>query len=188
MMTYDFDRDLIRSMPAMERFARSLTRNPAEADDLVQDCLERALRHREKFEQGTNLEAWLCTILKNVHYSKWTRKRRFGEVEVMDGEIASAPSQDHQVLLREVATAIGGLSEEHQRLIRIVAVDGDSYLEAADELGVSVGTVRSRLSRARNRLRADCETLRRPPLARRTGLPMSGRSSGYSEMARRTAG
>lgn len=187
-MTYDFHRDLIQSMPAMERFARSLTRNPAEADDLVQDCMERALRHREKFEQGTNLEAWLCTILKNVHYSKWTRKRRFSEVEVLDGEMASGPSQDHQVLLREVAVAIDGLSEEHQRLIRIVAVDGDSYLEAADELGVSVGTVRSRLSRARNRLRTDCETPRRPSLPRRTGLPMSARPAGYSEMARRTAG
>lgn len=171
-MTHDFNRDLIRAIPTMERFARNLTRNPAEADDLVQDCMERALRYRDKFEKGTNLEAWLCTILKNIHLTRWTRARRFGEVEMMEDEVVSAPSQDHRVLLQEVAAAIDGLSAEHQRLIHFVAVNGESYHDAALSFGVSVGTIRSRLSRVRNRLRSGCEVPHRHGIPRR-GTPQS---------------
>lgn len=169
-MTFDFNRELVQAIPEVERYARRLTRNAAKADDLVQDCLERALRNRDKFEPGTNLEAWLCTILKNLHYTKWSRERRFATVELTEEAVVTAPSQEHRVLLREVGEAIGDLSPDHHEMIHVVAISGDSYQDAADALGMSVGTIRSRLSRARAQLRANCEG-RRPAMAHRHHRP-----------------
>ncbi|HEY0832684.1 MAG TPA: RNA polymerase sigma factor [Azospirillum sp.] len=151
---FDFDRDIVRGVPELERYARRLTRNASEAEDLVQDCVERALRNRDKFEPGTNLQAWLSTILKNLHYTRCSRERRITRTEVTEDTITSPPAQDWQVMLREVGQSLEQLTPNHRRLIRMVAFDGTSYQEAAAALRVSIGTVRSRLSRARTELRA----------------------------------
>jgi len=153
-MPFHFDRDLVGSLPELQRFARRLTRDPAQADDLVQDCVERALRNREKFEPGTNLEAWLVTIMKNLHFTRYQRERRITQTELAEDTLSTAPAQMWPIMVRETGEAIERLSPNHRQLIRIVAIDGRSYEEAAEELGVSIGTIRSRLSRARAELRS----------------------------------
>lgn len=149
-----FDRTLIACMADLRRFALYLTKNPAQADDLLQDSLERALCYRDRFEPGTNLKAWLCTILKNLHFSACKRARRHAETEIAEDAMESAPEQDWKVLLRETGEAIRVLAPEHREVIRLVGIEGASYEEAADTLGVAMGTVRSRLCRARRCLRA----------------------------------
>lgn len=175
-MTLDFNQELVRCIPEMERYARRLTRNAAAADDLVQDCLERALRNRDKFEPGTNLEAWLCTILKNLHFTNWKRERRVATVELEEETITTAPVQEHRIMLREVGEVVATLSADHHDLIRLVALHGDSYQDAAVAMGVSIGTIRSRLSRARSQLRAGCETRRSRRLGP-SGRPPADRSA-----------
>ncbi|MBF5094993.1 sigma-70 family RNA polymerase sigma factor [Azospirillum sp. INR13] len=149
-----FDRTLIACMADLRRFALHLTKDPAQADDLLQDCLERALRYRDRFEPGTNLKAWLCTILKNLHFSACKRVRRHAETEIAEDAMESAPEQDWKVLLRETGDAIRMLAPEHREVIRLVGIEGASYEEAAETLGVAMGTLRSRLCRARRCLRA----------------------------------
>ena len=149
-----FDRTLIACMADLRRFALHLTKDPGQADDLLQDCLERALRYRDRFETGTNLKAWLCTILKNLHFSACKRARRHAETEIAEDAMESAPEQDWKVLLRETGEAIRVLAPEHREVIRLVGIEGASYEEAAETLGVAMGTVRSRLCRARRCLRA----------------------------------
>lgn len=152
-MTFNFDRELVACMPELERYARRLARNVAQAEDLVQSCVERALRNRDRFEPGSNMPAWLCTILKNLHFTNCKRARRISETEVTEGMIVAGPAQEWQIMLRETGEALERLKPSQRRLIRAVAVDGECYQDAADALNVSIGTVRSRLSRARAELR-----------------------------------
>lgn len=153
-MTFDFDQELVGSIPDLARFARRLTRNASEAEDLVQDCVERALRHRDKFEPGTNLPAWLTTILKNLHFTRHKRERRIERTDLTDDTTTTEPVQESHVMLREVGEAMEHLSPVHRRLIEVVAIEGRSYQDAADTLDVSIGTIRSRLFRARTQLRS----------------------------------
>lgn len=171
-MTFDFDQELVGSIPDLARFARRLTRNASEAEDLVQDCVERALRHRDKFEPGTNLPAWLTTILKNLHFTRHKRERRIERTELTDDTTTTEPVQESHVMLREVGEAMEHLSPVHRRLIEVVAIEGRSYQDAADTLDVSIGTIRSRLFRARTQLRT-IRRRRRPagPAARRPTEP-----------------
>jgi RNA polymerase sigma-70 factor, ECF subfamily len=151
---FDFERELVHGMPELMRFARKLARNALEAEDLVQDCLERALRNRDRFEPGTNLHAWLCTILRNLHYTNYSRERRLCRTELTEDMTTEAPTQDWRIQLREVGEAMEKLTPEHGQVIQMVAIEGGSYKDAAAELQVSVGTIRSRLSRARTQLRS----------------------------------
>jgi RNA polymerase sigma-70 factor (ECF subfamily) len=151
---FDFERELVHGMPELMRFARKLARNALEAEDLVQDCLERALRNRDRFEPGTNLHAWLFTILRNLHYTNYSRERRLCRTELSEDMRTEAPTQDWRIQLREVGEAMEKLTPEHGQVIQMVAIEGGSYQDAAAELQVSVGTIRSRLSRARTQLRS----------------------------------
>jgi RNA polymerase sigma-70 factor (ECF subfamily) len=153
--------DLIEAeIPRLRRYARSLVRDPQLADDLVQDCLERALRAIDSWQPGTNLRAWLFTILRNCHISSFRNRRR--EVAVIDGGaeppgLAVSGGQEESLALTEVGRAYRQLSEEHREILMLVAIEGLAYEEAATTLGVAVGTVRSRLSRARAALRVQLE-------------------------------
>lgn len=170
-MTFDFDQELVGSMPDLARYARRLTRNASEAEDLVQDCIERALRHREKFEPGTNLPAWLTTILKNLHFTRHKRERRVERTDLHDDTSTTEPVQESHVMLREVGEAMEHLSPVHRRLIEVVAIEGRSYQDAADTLDVSIGTIRSRLFRARTQLRSIRRVRRPMPQAVRSPAP-----------------
>lgn len=146
-------------IPRLRRYARYLTRSSDQADDLVQDCLERAIHKLGTWRRGTNLRAWLFTILRNGYISGIRSRKRASAVEI-DGdapELAAADGHEARAHLREVAHALGTLSAEHQHVLVLVAVNGLKYDEAAQVLALPVGTVRSRLSRARAALRARLE-------------------------------
>lgn len=152
----------------LKRYAMKLARNPPDADDLVQDCLLRALARAHQFEPGTNLPAWLMTILRNLFINRYQRGRRIVEVE-LEPEIAEVSMEAPQVRcieLRDAATAIQDLRPDQRRLIEKCGVEGVSYEDAAEEMGVSVGTIRSRLSRARSQLRAQVTGRIRPAYLR----------------------
>lgn len=148
--------DIEAEIPRLRRFAMVLARDRDRADDLVQECLARALAKIESWTPGTNLRAWLFTILRNVHLND---VRREGRAPFVSGQDDSDPqgiaaaSQEADVSLRELGRIFGCLTPEHRQILILIAVEGFAYEEAAHICEVPVGTVRSRLSRAREALR-----------------------------------
>jgi RNA polymerase sigma-70 factor, ECF subfamily len=152
----DFLTELESCVPSLQRYARSLVRDREAASDLVQDCVERALSRRHLWRDGGPLRPWLFRILHNLHANEMRRDRALPSVEPIDlgGDVlAEAESQSSRVALREMERALCLLSEEQRRVVLLVALSGLSYQDCADTLGVPVGTVMSRLSRGRERLR-----------------------------------
>ena len=143
-------------IPRLRRYARALTRDAARADDLVQSCLVRALAKRHLWQEGTDLRAWLFTILHNQHVNDVRRSARGGtEVPVEDvaaalpvGENATSALQ-----LRDLDRALGRLPETQRQVILLVGLEGMAYEQVAQILNIPIGTVRSRLSRGRETLR-----------------------------------
>jgi RNA polymerase sigma factor (sigma-70 family) len=152
----DTYREIEAEIPRLRRYARALTRDIAAADDLVQDCLTRALGKLHLWQEGTDLRAWLFTILHNQHVNYVRRSVREGAaVALSDNEplLTRAPQQGQRLELRDLERAIAKLPEEQQSAILLVGLEGMRYEEVAAVLGVPVGTVRSRLSRGREALR-----------------------------------
>ena len=146
--------DVVALIPSLRAFAWSLSHNAAEADDLVQDTLTKAWTHREKFELGTNLRAWLFTILRNTYYTAVVRRRR--EVQDEDGKMAATlgeqPSQDWSLAVRSLRIALAKLPDEHREALVLVGAAGLTYEEAAEICGCALGTIKSRVNRARAKL------------------------------------
>jgi RNA polymerase sigma-70 factor (ECF subfamily) len=146
--------ELPEHLAALRAFALSLTRNSATADDLVQDTIVKAWTNLDKFEAGSNMRAWLFTILRNTFYSMKRKTRR----EVADPEGVHAaglydkPAHDGRLAFGEFTAAFDRLSAEHREVLILVGASGFSYEEAAGMMGVAVGTVKSRANRARARL------------------------------------
>lgn len=149
-----FRAELIELLPSLRAFARSLAHNPAQADDLVQDTLVKALANVDRFEPGTNLRAWLFTILRNHYYSQLRKSKR--EVEDADGRLAARlavrPEQDGSVDLEDFKVAFAQLQPDHREVLTLVGASGCSYEEAAEICGCAVGTIKSRVNRARRKL------------------------------------
>ena len=149
-----FKEELINHVPKLRAFARSLARNPTQADDLVQDTLVKALANAEKFEPGSNLGAWLFTILRNQFYSQFRKARR--EVEDVDGRLAARlsvqPEQDGVLDLEDFKVAFSRLRADHREVLSLVGALGCSYEEAARICDCAVGTIKSRVHRARLKL------------------------------------
>jgi RNA polymerase sigma-70 factor (ECF subfamily) len=147
-------------IPALRRYAFALLRDRDRADDLVQDTLERALSRWLLRRPDGDLRAWLFTILRNLHVSSWRRDRRRGAVLALDEAAmpAVAARQDAALEIHDVLAALDQLPEEQKSLLLLVGVEDFSYDDAARILGMPIGTVMSRLSRARQRLRAIVET------------------------------
>lgn len=146
--------DLVNHLGALRAFAVSLTRNSATADDLVQDTLVKAWTNIDKFEPGSNMRAWLFTILRNTFYS--LRRKRKREVEDADGvlseKLAQKPEHDGRLHMRDFASAFAQLNDEQREALVLVGAGGFSYEEAAEMCGVKTGTIKSRVNRARARL------------------------------------
>lgn len=146
--------EIIEHLPSLRAFARSLTRNPARADDLVQDALLKAWSNIHKFQPGTNMRAWLFTILRNTFYSE--RRKAAREVEDVDGAftagLSEKPAHDGRLAFRDFAVAFDQLSDEQREVLILVGGSGFSYEEAAEMTGVAIGTVKSRANRGRMRL------------------------------------
>src|ERR1700722_12255983 len=146
--------DMVALMPQMHNFARSLCRDAVRAADLVQEALLRALSNVERFQPGTNLKAWLFTILRNEHYSQ-LRRQKFEAVGVDTStlpEPAVLPDHDGEIELRELNTALSTLPTGKRTQLLLVSASGLSYEEAATICGCAVGTIKSRVARAREML------------------------------------
>jgi RNA polymerase sigma-70 factor (ECF subfamily) len=148
--------DVVALIPALRAFAWSLSHNAADADDLVQDALIKAWTHQDKFETGTNLRAWLFTILRNTFYTAAVRSRR--EVRDESGAYAAtlstAATQEWSVAMRALQAALRQLPHEHREALVLVGAVGLTYEEAAEICGCALGTIKSRVSRARAKLLA----------------------------------
>ena len=142
---------LVAAIPNLRAFAISLTGDHHKANDLVQDTLLKAWANRDKFEVGTNLKAWLFTILRNTYFSDIRKRRR--ETQDVDGQAAaqlvSAPEQNGHIDLSDFKRALFFLSADQREALLLVGAEGYSYEEAAAISGCAVGTVKSRVNRAR---------------------------------------
>jgi len=151
-----FREDLVASIPMLRGFARSLSGNRDRADDLVQETLAKAIANRDKYRIGTNLHAWLVTILRNQYYSEG--RRRWREVSDAEGthaaRLTERPRHDSHLEMREFLGALQVLPVDQREALILVGASGLSYEEAAEVLNTRVGTVKSRVSRARSRLEA----------------------------------
>ena len=151
----DFVRLLEMEIPRLRRYARTLTPDRSRADDLVQNCLIRAIAKQHLWQYGTNLRAWLFTLLHNQHVNDVRRSVREGKSVALE-EAPQLTVQSNAIAtlqLRDLEIAIGKLLQEQRQVILLIGLEGMSYDEAAAILGVPIGTVRSRLSRGRDQLR-----------------------------------
>src|SRR5580658_7391954 len=156
---------LEKEIPRLRRYARALTRDGIRADDLVQSCLVRALAKSHLWQPGTDLRAWLFTILHNQHVNEVRRAVREGiNVPVEDvAPVLTVPSnQGASLQLRDLDRAMARLPEEQRQVLLLVGLEGMRYEEVALVLDVPVGTVRSRLSRGRDMLRHLMDMKARP--------------------------
>lgn len=146
--------DMLAAVPSLRAYARSLAHNIDDADDLVQDTLVRAISRIDTFEPGTNLNAWLFTILRNKFYSTWRKRAR--EFEDPDGLHAASLSwhgeQEGHLDFQDFLRAFAALNVDQREALMLVASMGLSFEEAAEIMGVAVGTAKSRVIRARARL------------------------------------
>jgi RNA polymerase sigma-70 factor (ECF subfamily) len=146
--------DVVALIPALRAFAWSLSHNASDADDLVQEALTKAWMHRDRFEPGTNLRAWLFTILRNTYYTSLMRRRR--EVSDENGKYAatlSAPAtQEWSVALKALQASLQQLPTKHREALILVGAAGMTYEEAAKICGCALGTIKSRVNRARAKL------------------------------------
>lgn len=143
-------------IPKLRRYARALAGDATRADDLVQSCLVRALEKSHLWQPGTDLRAWLCTILHNQHVNGVRRAvHRGNSIPLEHAELAMTvpPRQSAALLLRDLERAMNRLPEEQRQALLLVGLEGLRYEEVAMVLGIPVGTVRSRLSRGRELLR-----------------------------------
>ena len=153
-MSNDPRDELVTHLPALRAFALSLTRNSSMADDMVQDAVEKAWVNFDKFQVGTNMRAWLFTILRNTYYSN----RRKAKSEVADpegafvGQMSEKPAHDGALQMGEFRAAFAKLPDEQREALTLVGAGGFSYQEAAEMCGCAVGTIKSRANRARQRL------------------------------------
>jgi RNA polymerase sigma-70 factor (ECF subfamily) len=146
--------EIVTHLPAMRAFALSLCRNGSTADDLVQDTIVKAWKNIDKFKAGTNMRAWLFTILRNTFYSDRRKAKR--EVADVDGQMAATlsqkPDHDGRMAMNDFETQFAKLPSEQREALMLVGAMGFSYEEAAETCRVAVGTIKSRVNRGRVRL------------------------------------
>lgn len=160
---HQFRQQLLAAIPKLRAFALSLASHADLADDLVQETLMKAWNHQNSFQQGTNIKAWLFTILRNEYFSQLRKRRR--EVEDADGDYAGSVTtpggQESQLEMADLRIALQQLPHDQREAVVLVGASGFSYQEVAEICGVPVGTVKSRVNRARNKLAMLLGTLSR---------------------------
>ena len=158
---------VLREVPRLRRYAVALLSDRSRADDLVQDTLERALSRLNLWQSGTDMRRWLFTIMHNLHVNAVRRSiRRGSETNIDDVEdrLVQAPSQTDSVMVRDLTVAMRELPSEQVEVLVLVALEGMSYREVAQILDIPLGTVMSRLSRARQTLRRMIDGVESPAL------------------------
>lgn len=153
----EFRRELVELLPRLRRFASVLTRSHDDAEDVVQAAVERALRHADSWQQGSRLDSWLYRIMQNLWRDELRAHRRRAEPLESHADLAGADGRDvtiGHIQSNEARLALEELPEDQRVVIALVVLEGMSYQHTADILEVPVGTVMSRLARARARLAA----------------------------------
>lgn len=151
-----FQRQLIALLPKLRRFARALARTHADADDVVQTAIERALARRDQWRPGTRLDCWVMRIMKNAWIDETRARSRRGRVfgDEAEGANVADPSQGDHVVAMAVEQAMADLPEDQRMAVALVLIEGLSYAEAAEVIEAPVGTLTSRLVRGRAALAA----------------------------------
>ncbi len=146
--------ELVTHLPALRAFALSLTRNRATADDMMQDTVLKAWSNMDKFQAGTNMRAWLFTILRNNFYSSRRKlNREVADVDnVFSDNLSVKPDHDGRLQMADFKKALNQLPDEQREALILVGASGFAYEEAADMCGVATGTIKSRVNRARAKL------------------------------------
>lgn len=149
-----FKAELLEALPSVRAFALSISGNRDQADDLVQEAMVRAWANRDRYATGSNMRAWLFTILRNAHFSNIRKHKR--EVEDPEGRfakrLAGPPEQDSHLAFADLASAFKLLSDDQREALVLVAAEGFSYEETAEITGCAIGTIKSRVNRGRARL------------------------------------
>jgi RNA polymerase sigma-70 factor (ECF subfamily) len=151
-------------IPRLRRYARYLLGNPEAADDLVQDTLLRAVDKIHLWQPGSNMRAWLFSIMHNMHVTNCRKNARRPTHLVGTSDVTDIPDRSNQferVQVNEMAEALEQLSDDHREVLLLIVIEGLAYEEAAEILDIAIGTVRSRLSRARDSLRHQLSVSRR---------------------------
>ncbi|MHC5652393.1 sigma-70 family RNA polymerase sigma factor [Stappia sp.] len=153
-MTVEIKEEIVSCIPSLRAFAASLVGVGDRADDLVQETLMKAWANMNRFKAGTNMKAWLFIILRNTFYSDYRKKKR--EVQDVDGQysatLAEHPGQHGHLDFEDFRNALDALPEDQREALILICASGFSYEEAAEICGCAVGTMKSRVNRARNRL------------------------------------
>ena len=152
-----FENELTQLLPRLRRFAHGLSRNPADADDLTQATVERALRSREQWQPGTRLDSWACRIMRNLWIDTARARSRKDKIEAPaeEGELVGedpTSGMDASVDLGRMMAAMDRLPDEQREVVVLILIEGFGYREAAEMLDVPIGTVSSRLVRGRTAL------------------------------------
>jgi RNA polymerase sigma-70 factor (ECF subfamily) len=147
---------MAREIPRLRRYAHSLTANTDSADDLVQDCLERAIRKRHLWRRHGSIRNWLYRVLYNVFLNQVQQHKNLRShvsLDGFEGVLAEPARQEQQIDCKDIVAAMQALPDEQRAAIALTALEGLSYDEAADVLDIPIGTLRSRLFRGRDKLR-----------------------------------
>lgn len=149
-----FKKDLVDLVPRLRRFALSLTGNQADADDLVQSACVKALKNADQFRPGTRMDSWMYRIIQTLWIDDRRRAKTRGmQIDAQDAGLSdggrAARLPEDRMMLRRAREAMAGLTEDQRMVLSLVAIEGLSYKETADVLDVPIGTVMSRLGRAR---------------------------------------
>lgn len=146
--------ELVELMPALRKFARRFHASPYDIDDLVQETVMKALSNSEKFQEGTRLKSWLFTIMRNTFCTKFgiSKREHVGFEEGMAQSPCVQPSQEWSIRGRELEGALAQLSVPYRIAIELIFIEGSSYEKAAERCGCKVGTVKSRVNRARQQI------------------------------------
>jgi RNA polymerase sigma factor (sigma-70 family) len=151
--------EIVELIPALRAFARTFHRNSTDADDLVQETLAKALANLQQFDEGTRLKSWLFTIMRNTFCTKFRIAKREapGVKKCVSGIGVVLPSQEWTIRAKELERACGLLPEPYRAVLEYVVIEGRSYDDAAAKFGCAIGTVKSRINRARQQLAAQLD-------------------------------
>lgn len=152
---------LTTEIGSLKKFALRLTRNSSDADDLLQATLLQALEKRHMFQEGTNLFGWTSKIMFNLFVSEYRRRVKFQtqyDPEIYFSRLSVDAPQDKEMELKEVGRAMKTISKDHREILNMICINGMPYTDVSEKLDIPVGTVRSRLSRARESLKNNLDT------------------------------
>lgn len=159
MKSPDMSDDVLSHIPAMRAYARSLCKGALDADDLVQETLLRAIEHADKYRAGTHMRAWLFTIMRNRFYTNIRKaaRERTGDADCVSGGPVTQPDQEWHLRHMELWRQIGAIPLHYREAIVLVSVLGETYIRAAQILDCDIGTIKSRVNRARTMLKTALE-------------------------------